>query len=111
MADYPDLPQDLSSRREAVDLTRVDLTAAGGYRMRNWQTAPLYRFAVSHSYVTQAQADSVYDQWAADPGAELTLTWHADGRAYLVRHEGPPQVEHIGGAWWRVRSRLIGRAA
>ena len=108
MADYPDLPLDHESTRTPVDLTQINITPNGGYRGRNFQSQDLYRFQMSHSYVTKAEADSVYDQWSANRTAAVNLLWKKDSANYTVRYEGPPVVELIGGQWWKVTASLIG---
>lgn len=106
---YPTLPIDNDSRRQAVNLSAVNITASGGVRQRNFQATELFEFDVVHSLITKAQADSVYADWQANKTAEVNFDW-VDGATYVVRYKEPPHLTHQSGPWWKVESKLIGRA-
>lgn len=107
MANYPTLPLDDSAGIKPVDLGRRDLTGAG-VRVRYLAAIELYELALSHSYLTRAEAESVYTLWAADPGATVTYAYK-DGYAYDCKWDGPPEVDFDHGVqrWW-AKSKLIG---
>jgi hypothetical protein len=107
MANYPTLPLDADSRITPVDQGRRDVTAAG-VRTRQLSSLELYELRANHSYITQAQAESVYDLWATDPTATVTIAWR-DGYDYDCVFDGPPEVDRDYGAnrWW-AKARLLG---
>ncbi|MBV2138576.1 MAG: DUF4082 domain-containing protein [Candidatus Thiodiazotropha sp. (ex Ctena orbiculata)] len=109
--DYPDLPLDNDSERRPVNMTAINVTAAGTVRQRNFQSVELFEFTARHSLLTQVQAESVYALWSNNKKSAVAMVWAKDGLPYSVRFKGPPIIDRHQGNLWSVISELIGVAA
>ncbi|MCU7917072.1 MAG: hypothetical protein KZQ95_01785 [Candidatus Thiodiazotropha sp. (ex Epidulcina cf. delphinae)] len=107
---YPVLPIDNRSTRRALNLGSVNLTASGGVRVRNYQAVDVFEFDITHSLVTQAEAESVFADWQNNRLITFSFTW-VDQQTYDVHYKEPPSVSHMQGQWWKVDVKLIGHAA
>lgn len=107
MANYPSVDYDIESRRETINGGALDIAVDGTVRVRQFHTEPVYRFRMIHSYISSTDATSIESNWATNDTVAVTLSWR-DGSTYSVYYEGPPQVNHIIGAYWRAESVLIG---
>lgn len=108
---YPDIPLDNESTMNPVNMTAINITAAGSVRQRNFQSVELFEFVAKHSLLTQAQAESVYTLWQANKTGAVDLLWAKDGVTYSVWFKGSPVIDRHRGNLWSVESQMIGVVA
>lgn len=108
MESYPIICIDLNSRKTPINFTASELTAAGTVRAKNSQIDELFRFNISHSYVTQAEAESIYALWRLNKAANVLLYWLREDKYFVCKFESPPDVDLISGVHWYAKAQLIG---
>lgn len=111
MASYPAVPLDRESNRTLVSGTVVDLAANGQVRARNFHAQPVFRFAMVHTFISEAQAQQLETFFVANTEAVIDLVWR-DGVTYqVILDDAGWLIDRIQGPWWRANASLTGSAA
>ncbi len=107
MADYPNLPQIIGSKRVSDDGTVMDMAASGKPRLRQYFTQIRRSFVVLHD-LDGTDKDTILSHYDGDKANVFNFTFKGDGVVYTVRYLGVPNETPVAGAdRWRVQTNLI----
>lgn len=107
MANYPDLPQVLGSKRISDDGTVMDRAESGKPRLRQYFTLVRRQFVILHD-VDGTDKDTILAHYDGDKENVFNFTFKGDNVAYTVRYLGVPNETPIAGTdRWSVQTLLV----
>lgn len=107
MADYPDIPQIIGTKRLSDDGTVMDQAESGKPRLRQYFTSVRRSFDVFHD-VDGTDKDSILNHYDGDKANVFNFTFKGDNVVYTVRYVGVPNETPVAGTdRWRVNTKLV----
>lgn len=93
MADYPSLGYTVSATKQHAAGRIVERTDGGAVRVRAMYAATKRRWDIEH-YCTPAEAETIYDHFAAHLDATFSFTDQATDTAHTVIYGGDPATSY-----------------
>lgn len=106
MAAYPNLGQTSQSREAWEDDVQIERASNGSARGRALYAGRKLALQIAH-ICERGDVDSLLSFYDANRLLPVDVTWAGDGQARAMLFSGPPDVQHEGGAVWRVTSRMV----
>lgn len=107
MANYPDLPQIIGSKKIDDDGTVMDMAESGKPRLRQYYTQVRTQFIILHD-IDGTDKDTIVSHYDGDKTNVFNFTFKGDNVTYSVRYMGVPQTTPVAGTdRWRVETRLV----
>lgn len=107
MANYPDLPQIIGTKRVSNDGTVLDMAESGKPRLRQYFTQVRRQFNVLHD-LDGTDKDTILSHYDGDKANVFNFTFKGDDVVYTVRYMGVPNETPVAGTdRWRVTTKLV----
>lgn len=107
MADYPDLPQVIGSKRLSNDGTVFDQAESGKPRLRQYFTQVRRTFSILHD-IDGTDKDAIISHYDGDKENVFNFTFKGDDVVYNCRYLGVPNESPVPGTdRWRVQTNLV----
>ena len=107
MANYPDLPQVIGTKRVSNDGTVLDMAESGKPRLRQYFTQVRRQFNVLHD-LDGPDKDTILSHYDGDKANVFNFTFKGDDVVYTVRYMGVPNETPVAGTdRWRVNTKLV----
>ena len=106
MAAYPNTTFSKGSQVAPRHNIALDVAEDGSVRGRKLHTQETYDLTLVHSYLSEADAETIEAFYEGAPTQQVDVAWR--GATYYCYWSAKPVVEHTDAAWWSVTSRLVG---